>query len=117
MKSIKSAILIVSLAVPTMAAKPCCSALLTQADKELWGVCIKRVKMKPPCCGACKWMTLDDAKAIWEYLTSNSPEKKRDKNFQIWLLYKKQLLAEFKTLNLHRYEVLYGAKEKGGNQK
>ena len=64
--------------------------------------------MKPPCCGACKIITFDDAKMIYEYLTSSDPGKKEGKYSEIWLTHKKKLLEEFKTLNPKRYAELYG---------
>lgn len=79
---------------------------LTQQDRETWILAIKRVKMKPPCCGACKLLTQKDAKAIWEYLTTDSPEKKKAGE-AVWLEHKAKLLGEFKYLNPQRYQALY----------
>ena len=81
---------------------------LSESDKKLWILCIKRVKMKPPCCGACKLLTQEDAKGLWEYLTSNSPEKRSGKNQALWKEHQEKLLEEFKQLNPERYQELYG---------
>lgn len=81
---------------------------LTEADKKNWLVCIKKVKMKPPCCGACRIITNDEAKSIWNYLTRTTENHKSEKDFEAWLAHKKRLLEEFKKLSPERYRVLYG---------
>ncbi len=80
---------------------------LTESDKKTWILSIKRVAMKPPCCGACKILTHEDTKKIWNYITAGS-EREKEKYEAVWLEHKVKLLEEFKRLNPQRCEELYG---------
>jgi hypothetical protein len=80
---------------------------LSVEDRKTWILCIKKVKMQPPCCGACKVMTTQEAKAIWKFLTGSAPRKEQEKNLEIWLVWKERLLEEFKNLSPERYKILY----------
>ncbi len=51
---------------------------------------------------------------LWEYLSSESPEKKNGKYLEVWLEHKKKLLEEFKTLSPERYATVYGKINNGG---
>ncbi|OGR87688.1 MAG: hypothetical protein A3A86_06630 [Elusimicrobia bacterium RIFCSPLOWO2_01_FULL_60_11] len=109
-----AAVLSVSLLHPGEA-KP----ILTPEDRQAWVLCLKRVKMKPPCCGACAVITDADLKSLWNYLTA-APEKEPGvKSRELWDLHKDKLLEEFKRANPERYLTLYGNsrdKQPGGKK-
>lgn len=93
----------------------CAKTALTKEDRDTWVLCIKRVKMRPPCCGACKIMTQDESRGVWDYLTSDSFVK-RWKGKKYWKEHRVKLLEEFKNMNPERYQVLYGKNDQGGGQ-
>lgn len=107
MKPILAVFLALAFAFPSFAAgapKP-----LSRSDKDLWIRCIKTVRMRPPCCGACGLFGDRDAKRVWEYLTSPDPKTKTGEDLQAWQTHRKKLLAEFKNMSPARYAALYGA--------
>jgi hypothetical protein len=84
---------------------------LSRADKDLWIRCIKKVRMRPPCCGACALFNEKDSKKVWEYLTSDDPSKRSGEYLEAWEVHKAKLLAEFKEASPARYVDLYGPED------
>lgn len=87
---------------------------LTPEDRQAWILCLKRVKMKPPCCGACRIMTESDLKTLWNYLTS---EKESEAGKTAWEIHKDRLLEEFQHLYPDRFKILYENQKKPGGPK
>lgn len=88
--------------------------VLSREDREAWILCLKRVKMKPPCCGACKIITDAGLKSLWNHLVS---EKVSEKDASVWKSHKEKLLEEFKRLYPERYKALYENRQKQGGPK
>lgn len=66
-----------------------------RADKDIWKRYIKRMKMRPPCCGVCPVMTHEESKEIWEFLVYDSKARKTGKRADEWQKHRRALLQRF----------------------
>ncbi len=87
---------------------------LTPEDRQAWIICLKRVKMKPPCCGACRIITDAELKTLWNYLTLASVS---EDGRIAWEAHKDKLLEEFKQRYPDRFKALYDIQQKHGGSK
>lgn len=80
---------------------------ILMAGPHLWKHYIKRMKMRPPCCGVCPVMTDQSSKEIWEFLVYDGRARKTGAQAQSWRRHRQTLLDEFKTKFPDKYTELY----------
>ncbi len=78
-----------------------------RADKDVWKRYIKRMKMRPPCCGACPVMTQEDSKDVWEFLVYDSIQRKTGPRAGEWQKRRRELLEEFARRYPQKYKHRY----------
>lgn len=79
--------------------------LLTGPD--LWKRYIKRMKMRPPCCGVCPVMTEAEARDIWRFLVFDGRARKTGARANLWVRERRDLLQKFQKRFPERYRDLY----------
>ncbi len=79
--------------------------LLTGPD--LWKRYIKRMKMRPPCCGVCPVMSDIEARDIWRFLVFDGRTRKTGPRAEDWARHRRALLEEFRKRFPERYRDLY----------
>lgn len=70
-------------------------AAVLRADKDIWKRYIKKMKMRPPCCGVCPVMTHEESKEIWEFLVYDSKVRKTGESAEEWQKHRRALLHRF----------------------
>lgn len=71
---------------------------LVQLTRDGWKREVFRVKNRPPCCGACPFLTQADARALRRFLVYDSIKRKTGPAAASWLAHRRRLVARFKTL-------------------
>lgn len=79
--------------------RPINSALLTSDD---WKKEVMRLKTRPPCCGACPNLSMDQAKALWRFLAYDSLRRKTGSQAEAWARHRRNLLAKYQELQDRR---------------
>lgn len=70
---------------------------LIEAGPDLWRKEVMRVKNRPPCCGACPVLDMEEAKALWRFLAYDSLRRKTGANAEAWASRRRALIERFNT--------------------
>ena len=76
--------------------------LIWQPAAHIWETYVKRMMAKPGCT-----IDVDEARAIWEFLSYDSVRRKTGSQAAEWARHRRQLLAKFKAAYPDRYRELY----------
>jgi hypothetical protein len=71
---------------------------ILKAGPESWSIYIKRMFMRPPCCGSCGVWTREDIRQVHRFLKYDSLRRKTGAAAPAWIALRKGLLADFKKL-------------------
>lgn len=70
-------------------------ARLVTVAPDAWRKEVMRVKNRPPCCGACPVLTMEDAKALWKFLAYDSVRRKTGPQAPDWAAHRRELIERF----------------------
>lgn len=82
----------------------------TPAERKFWTRAIKKIWLRPPCCGACSVVSQDDFRVLAKVMSNNSSETPA--NREIWDRYKGALLVSVKNQDPVLYQELQELKRK-----
>jgi hypothetical protein len=68
---------------------------IIKAEPDIWKRYVKKMKMRPPCCGACPVMTQENSRDIWEFLVYDSKARKTGDNAARWSAHRRELIRRF----------------------
>lgn len=85
--------------------------LLAEVSQDAWRKKVNEIRTKPPCCGACPVLSLQDARALWRFLVYDSLARKTGKNAGAWMRRRRSLLERFKREYPERFDKLYSKSE------
>lgn len=68
---------------------------LVQVSADGWKREVERIRRRPPCCGACPVLSLQDARALWKFLIYDSQARKTGINAKPFLELRRRLVREF----------------------
>lgn len=71
------------------------------AEKIFWKKAIKKLWMRPGCCGACPLFSHDDFKAVAKVIVSTAKNTKE--NQEIWSRYNRRLVYLIKRQDIYLY--------------
>lgn len=74
---------------------------------DLWKRYIKRMKMRPPCCGVCPVMSETEARDIWRFLVFDGRIRKTGPRAGDWVRNRRALLEDFRKRFPERYRDLF----------
>jgi hypothetical protein len=60
-----------------------------------WRREVMRVKNRPPCCGACPILSMEQARALWRFLVYDSARRKTGINAASWAEHRRGLIERF----------------------
>ena len=66
---------------------------------DVWRREALRIKNRPPCCGACPILSLEQARALWRFLAYDSVVRKTGANAAAWAAHRRELIEKFDALN------------------
>lgn len=81
--------------------------LVARATRDGWKREIAAVHRRPPCCGACPVLTLDQARALWRFMVYDSLARKTGVNAEKWIAHRRALVERFRRMHPGRTETLY----------
>lgn len=81
--------------------------LIARATRDGWRREIAAIHRRPPCCGACPVLTLDQARALWRFMVYDSLARKTGDNAEKWIAHRRSLMERFRALHPDRMETLY----------
>lgn len=70
---------------------------LAQIAPDAWRREVMRVKNRPPCCGACPVLSMDEARALWRFFAYDSLRRKTGVRAEAWAGYRRELIERFET--------------------
>lgn len=62
-----------------------------------WKKEIERIRTRPPCCGACPYLNLEDARALRKFLVYDSGRRKTGRNAAAWTALRAGLVERFNS--------------------
>lgn len=68
---------------------------LVAVAPDAWRREVMRVKNRPPCCGACPVLSMEDAKALWRFLAYDSVRRKTGPAAAAWAARRRELVDRF----------------------
>jgi hypothetical protein len=68
---------------------------IVDVGEHSWRDEVMRVKSRPPCCGACPQLTMDQARRLWRFLVYDSLRRKTGDQAQAWAAHRRKLLEQF----------------------
>jgi hypothetical protein len=68
---------------------------LAQISRDGWKKSVEEIHQRPPCCGACPLLSLEDARALRRFLVYDSIQRKTGPNAKAWIEQRKDLLRRF----------------------
>lgn len=66
---------------------------------DAWRREVLRVKNRPPCCGACPLISMEDARALWRFLAYDSLRRKTGPNAAVWAEHRRRLIERFDAIS------------------
>lgn len=77
---------------PELFADPALALISTDG----WKREVDRIRRRPPCCGACPVLSLEDARALWRFLAYDSRVRKTGDSARPFLELRRRLIQKFK---------------------
>ncbi len=71
---------------------------ILRCGPEAWKIYIKRMFMRPPCCGSCGVWTQGDIRQVHEFLSHDSRVRKTGAKAGEWMALRRKLTREFKAM-------------------
>lgn len=68
---------------------------LVSIAPDAWRKEVMRVKNRPPCCGACPVLSMEDAQALWRFLAYDSLHRKTGPAAAAWAAHRRELIETF----------------------
>lgn len=68
---------------------------LIAPSRDGWRKEVLRVKLRPPCCGACPILSREDANRLWTFLVYDSIQRKTGAAAGAWFAHRRDLLRRF----------------------
>lgn len=68
---------------------------LAEVGSGVWRKEVMRVKNRPPCCGACPVLSMEDAKKLWSFLAYDSLRRKTGLQAPEWAAHRRALIEKF----------------------
>ncbi len=62
---------------------------------EEWRKEIDRIRTRPPCCAACPFLSLNDARALYKFMVYDSGRRKTGSSAEAWTAQRTSLLERF----------------------
>jgi hypothetical protein len=71
---------------------------ILRSGPETWKIYIKRMFMRPPCCGSCGVWSMDDIRQVHDFLRYDSRVRKTGARAGDWIVLRKRLNKEYKEM-------------------
>ncbi len=80
---------------------------LAQVSRDGWRKFVTQIRTRPPCCGACPVIDLEQSKALWRFLVYDSLARKTGHHAEAWIRQRKDLLQRFRKEYPEQFKELY----------
>lgn len=64
-------------------------------ELDAWRKEVLRIKLRPPCCGACPILSREDANRLWTFLVYDSGRRKTGPAAAAWAAHRRELIRRF----------------------
>jgi len=68
---------------------------IAEVSATAWKSHVAKIRNRPPCCGACPYLTLTQARDLWSFLVYDSKVRKTGPQAAAWIKLRRQLIKEF----------------------
>jgi hypothetical protein len=68
---------------------------VAQVSRDGWKTLVRKLYLTPACCGACRLLTLEQARSLWRFLVYDSIQRKTGRKAGLWALERKDLVMTF----------------------
>ncbi|OGS04314.1 MAG: hypothetical protein A3G41_06740 [Elusimicrobia bacterium RIFCSPLOWO2_12_FULL_59_9] len=82
------------------------------ATRDGWKKKVEEIRRRPPCCGACPVLSLQEAKALWKFLVYDSLARKTGPRSEAWSRHRMRLIELFRGRYPERFNEIYAGPNK-----